>query len=178
MVWVSDPILSLWGQGGGWWGGWWVWAGQESLCALGSSTPGLSQRAHIMPIVTWVHKRGPICESLTTSAEQWWEITTICAGVMLRQEGRGQHTTFKRMTAVGYDINWLEPIRSKMAEDSTSSGPWASLYPHFNTLAKWHALRHHDSSEADYKRPKSGQWPNSWKSPPHPQNSWSNPLTC
>ena len=35
----------------------------------------------------------------------------------------------------GYNINWLEPIRSKMAEDSTSSRPWASLYTHCNTLA-------------------------------------------
>ena len=41
----------------------------------------------------------------------------------MKQEGRGQGTTFKRMTAIGYDKNWLEPTRSKMAEDSTSSRP-------------------------------------------------------
>ena len=27
------------------------------------------------------------------------------------------------------------------------------------------------------KRPRSGQWPKSWKSPPLPQNSWNNPPT-
>ena len=27
------------------------------------------------------------------------------------------------------------------------------------------------------KRPRSGRWPKSWKSPPLPQNSWTNPST-
>ena len=77
-----------------------------------------------------------------------------------------------------YDINWLEPIRPKMAEDWISSGPWASLYAHCDTSAtKWHAHQHHDSSEANQKWPKSGRWPNSWKSLPLPQNSWNNPPT-
>ena len=31
-----------------------------------------------------------------------------------------------------------------MMEDSTSSRPWASLYAHCNTLAKWHTHEHHD----------------------------------
>ena len=43
--------------------------------------------------------------------------------VLVKQEGRGQGTTFKRMTAIGHDKNWLEPARSKMVEDSTSNGP-------------------------------------------------------
>ena len=34
-----------------------------------------------------------------------------------------------------YDKNWLEPTKSKMAEDSTSSGPWTSLYAHCNVSA-------------------------------------------
>ena len=45
---------------------------------------------------------------------------------ILRQEGRGQGTTIKRMIQplrTGYDINWLEPTRPKMAEDSTSRRP-------------------------------------------------------
>ena len=31
---------------------------------------------------------------------------------------------------------WLEPFRPKMAEDSTSSRPWASLHTHYNTSKK------------------------------------------
>ena len=79
----------------------------------------------------------------------------------------------------GYDIYWLEPTRSKILEDSTPGRPWASLYTHCNGLpyAKWHPHRNDDSSEADHKRPKSGWWPNSWKSLPLPQNSWNNPPT-
>ena len=34
-----------------------------------------------------------------------------------------------------YDKSWLEPTKSKMAEDSTFSGPWTSLYAHCNVLA-------------------------------------------
>ena len=41
--------------------------------------------------------------------------------IELRQEGRGQGTTIERMTQplrrTGYDKNWLEPTRRKMAED-------------------------------------------------------------
>ena len=42
--------------------------------------------------------------------------------------------------------NWLELTRSKVAEESSSSTPWASLYAHYNTLAyaKWHTPQHHD----------------------------------
>ena len=66
-----------------------------------------------------------------------------------------------------------------MAEDSTSSSPWASLHAHcnINTLAKWYIHRHHDSSKADHKSPKSGWWPNSWKSLPLVQDSRNNPPT-
>ena len=58
--------------------------------------------------------------------------------------------------------NWLEPTQLKMAEDLTSSGPWDSLYIHYNS---WHTHQCHDSSEANHESPKSGRWPNSWKSP-------------
>ena len=57
--------------------------------------------------------------------------------------------------------------RSKMAEMLTSTRPWASVYP-------WQAPQ---QAKADQKRPISGPWPNSWKSPPLSQNSWSNPPT-
>ena len=43
------------------------------------------------------------------------------------------------------------------------------------TELKWHTHRCHDSSNVDHKRPKNGQWPNSWKSLPLSQNSWNNP---
>ena len=52
----------------------------------------------------------------------------------------------------GYDINWLELIRPKMAEESTSRRTWALSYVHCNTFAKWHVHRHHDSFKADHKR--------------------------
>ena len=71
-------------------------------------------------------------------------------------------------------------IRPKVAENSTSSRPWASLYTHCNILAyaKWHAHRCHDSSKADYEKlTKNEQWLNSWKSQPSSQNSWNNPPT-
>ena len=32
-----------------------------------------------------------------------------------------------------------------MVEDLTSSGPWASLYIHWDSLAKWHTRQHQDS---------------------------------
>ena len=52
-----------------------------------------------------------------------------------RKEGsRAQHLK-EWHSYWGYDKNWLAPTRPKMAEDLTSSGPWASLYPHCNTLA-------------------------------------------
>ena len=34
----------------------------------------------------------------------------------------------------GCNENWLETIRPKTVEDSTSCRPWASLYTHYNTL--------------------------------------------
>ena len=43
----------------------------------------------------------------------------------------------------GPDKNWLEPTRSKMVEDLTSSGPWTTCYPHCNTVACW--MTHHQS---------------------------------
>ena len=63
-----------------------------------------------------------------------------------------------------------------MAEDLTSSGPWATQYAHCNTLVKLHSHQHHDSSKADHKRLKSGWWPSSWKFPHLLQNSWNNPV--
>ena len=43
-----------------------------------------------------------------------------------------------------------------MVEDSTSSGPWASLHTYSNALAqtKWHTHQCPDSSEVNHKRPK------------------------
>lgn len=44
--------------------------------------------------------------------------------------------------------------------------------------AKGHAHRRQDSSKAEHKTPKCRGVPNSWKSLPLPQNSWSNLSTC
>ena len=46
------------------------------------------------------------------------------------------------------------------------------IYQH----TKWHTHKYHDSFEADLRRSKRGQWPNSWKSPAILQNSWNNLL--
>ena len=42
--------------------------------------------------------------------------------------------------------------------------------------AKWHTQRHHDSSKADHKRPKTGSGPIPGNLPPT-KNSWKNPPT-
>lgn len=55
----------------------------------------------------------------------------------LRQEGRRQGAIVKSMTQLprtGYNKNQLKPARPKMAEDSISSGPYASVYAHCITL--------------------------------------------
>ena len=77
--------------------------------------------------------------------------------------------TQNSVSEIGFstDIQRSWAFGIKMVKDLTSSGPWASLYVHCNTLAdvKWHNHRCQDSSEADHKSSKSGQWSNSWKSP-------------
>ena len=57
------------------------------------------------------------------------------------------------------------------------SGHWllSSLYFHCNT--KNHSPLYHDSSEMEYKRPKSGQWLNSWEIPTLSPNSKNIPPT-
>ena len=105
----------------------------------------------------------------------WWSQRRKRSYWNRREEGRAQslkewHNCWRP------DKNWLEPTRSNMAEDLTSSGPWAAPYTHCNTLAKWHSHQRYDGSKADHKRPKSGWWPNSWKFPHPLQNSWNNPV--
>ena len=79
--------------------------------------------------------------------------------------------------AKGHDKNWLELARSKMAEDSTSRGPWASLWPYYNILGKWHTHRCQDNSETNHKMLKSGWWPSFQKSRSLPSSSWNKPPT-
>ena len=47
------------------------------------------------------------------------------------------YNLWKNDIAIGHDKDWLEPTGSKMAEDLTSSRPWASFYTH---LICWHML--------------------------------------
>ena len=50
--------------------------------------------------------------------------------------GKGAgHNLWKNGIALEHDINWLEPNGSKMADKSTSTRPWASVYTHCNTSA-------------------------------------------
>ena len=81
-------------------------------------------------------------------------------GAQPLEEGHGPRPVSNR--------NWLEPNGSKMADKWTSTRPWASAYVYAlpnTSAAKGHTNRHRDSSKA-VPPPKSGQWPNSKKSPP------------
>ena len=61
---------------------------------------------------------------------------------------------------IGHDKNWLEPTRSKIAEDLIPVDlKWPPFYAHFNTSACEVTYRCQDSSEANHKRPKSGGGP-------------------
>ena len=119
---------------------------------------------------------------LTIRAEEVCNLS--CFGHLLiwnwnRREGGRAPPLKEWLSCWGHDINWLESTRSKMVGDSTFSGPWASLYAHCNTIAKWLTHRCHDSSEGNHKRPKSRrrQWSNSWKFPHFSRNSWNNSPT-
>ena len=86
------------------------------------------------------------------------------------------HTLWKNDRDQGWDVEWLEPNRFKMADKMTSARLWASVYTRpAHQHAKWHTPRHHDSSEAKHQRPKTGRQPSSLKSPLLPQKSWNNP---
>ena len=83
---------------------------------------------------------GPACSYDLNLILTWRKLGVSTSRQMLgvRQEGRGQGTTIKRMMQplrkTGYHKNQLEPTRSKMVEALTSSKSWASSYVHCNTL--------------------------------------------
>ena len=52
----------------------------------------------------------------------------------LKQKAAG-HNLWKNELAQGHNINCLEWSRSKMADKSTSTAPWSSVYIHCNTSA-------------------------------------------
>ena len=60
------------------------------------------------------------CYSFSTASWQWglWP-----GEMVVKQEGRGQSTAFKHFIATGCDKNWLEPTKSKVEKNLTSSGP-------------------------------------------------------
>ena len=59
------------------------------------------------------------CYSFSTASWQWglWP-----GEMVVKQEGRGQNTAFKHFIATGRDKNWLEPTKSKVVKNLTSSG--------------------------------------------------------
>ena len=86
----------------------------------------------------------------TPLAVQWLRLHASIAGGKSSVPGQGAkilhavhaakkiHTFFKKTgwnSPWGYDINWLEPTRWEIVEDSTSTGPWASLYTLGDTSA-------------------------------------------
>ena len=76
-----------------------------------------------------------------------------------RREG-GRHNFWKNDIVQGHNINQLESNGSRMADKSTSTRPWSSIYAHHNTSAsQWHTQGRHDSSKANHQRPKAGTGP-------------------
>ena len=71
-----------------------------------------------------LHTSGSSCEFCATLWTQGPLGSSSTPQVGVKQEGSGQATALKKNDiAVGHDKNWLEPTRSKMAEDLTSSRP-------------------------------------------------------
>ena len=97
----------------------------------------------------------------------------------LGQEDLLEKEMARHSSILAWKIPWTEEpggLVHRVPKSRTRLSGWA----HTRTVhqwAKWLAQRHHDSSKAGHKRPKSGQWPNSWKSLPLPQDSWNNPIT-
>ena len=83
------------------------------------------------------------------------------------------------MTAIEDNINWLEPIRSKVVDEVTSTRLWASVYTHCNSYqqAEWHTHRPMTVPEADQEGPKMGNGPTPGNPHPLTQNSWNNPCS-
>lgn len=84
----------------------------------------------------------------------------------LETGGRGKTQPLKEWQPLKIQHKLLRPTRSKMAKDSTSSKPWASLYAHYKILAStithppelWRFQGQSSMSEG-------GLWPNYWKYP-------------
>lgn len=73
-----------------------------------------------------------------------------------RREGGRDQVWKERHSYWGYDKNWLDPIRPKMAEDLTSHRPWdAFRFILIHQSVQWRTHRCRDSSEAEGQRPKS-----------------------
>ena len=86
---------------------------------------GLQNNAQYIVVVHKMSNEGADFILVTCSVSQpfWWE-------------GKGQGTTFKKSdVGQGRDSNWLEQNRSKMADELTSTRPWASAYTHSDTSA-------------------------------------------
>ena len=86
---------------------------------------GLQNNAQYIVVVHKMSNEGADFILVTCSVSQpfWWE-------------GKGQGTTFKKSDlGQGRDSNWLEQNGSKMADELTSTRPWASAYTHSDTSA-------------------------------------------
>ena len=56
---------------------------------------------------------------------------------------------------LGCDKNWMELVECKVERRTVWSLTFSSLYLHYNTQNQ--SLVHHENSEVDHKRTKSGQ---------------------
>ena len=82
--------------------------------------------------------------------------------------GGAGHNFWKNDIAQRQNINQLESNGTKMADKTR---PWSSI-------SKWNDTpRGALTVPRHCQKPRSGRWPKSWKSPPLPQNSWTNPST-
>lgn len=94
--------------------------------------------------------------------------------LQLRQEVHRRDTTIRLMKkgcslqdVIKTGQNWLKPAECKVERRTVWSLTFSSLYLHYNTQNQ--SLVHHENSEVDHKRSKSGQQPSSWGSASFPR---------
>ena len=104
-------------------------------------------------------------------APQFQSINLLVLSLFYGGKGAG-HNPWKNDIAWGHNINqWLESNEPKMADKSTSMTRLWSSISKLNDIPRGAMT----VPMSTIKRPKSGWWPNSLKSPPLPQNSWNIP---
>ena len=110
-------------------------------CTYPLHSPGVLATVGFIFTVCWISPDSIGCPYTFREARimlqrlSWHFLQSV---MTLKQEGRGKgarHNLWKNDIAWGYNINRLESNGSKMADKSTSTRPWSSLYTPWNTSA-------------------------------------------